>query len=178
MICYSRKRSFPSKSWEFQQCRWRRGTQCSMLNGRRTDWLGISSQSNHAEFRHWSVNKVGSQNFSDCTSKTRYCKSLSCRIRITVKTEEKSTTEVDYQRWWLAKLLKRLFELSIPLPLKRNSGIVKILISKLAVCVWHKWTGGTADIRLCHSRKNLDLVTVTTAQKVHWIIWLLLQVLE
>lgn len=48
------------------------GCKCSMLNGRRTAWLGISSQ--HAEFRHWSANKVGSQRFSDCTNNILYCK--------------------------------------------------------------------------------------------------------
>lgn len=62
MICYSRKRSFPSKSWEIQQCR------C------RTDWPGINSQSNGAEFRHWSVNSEVA--FESCTGNTCYDESL------------------------------------------------------------------------------------------------------
>lgn len=66
----------------------------SFLDGRRTEWKSISSQSTQAEFRPWSVNKISSRRFSNCSIHTcYYLKCLSCKIKITVETEEKSTSE-------------------------------------------------------------------------------------
>lgn len=49
--------------------------------GDKRDWLGISSQSDQAEFRQWSVNGVVLRGL-ETAPLTRYCKDLCCRVKL------------------------------------------------------------------------------------------------
>lgn len=144
MICSSRKRTesfffFPKVLGNSAVTMEVGGGGGRMLNGDRADWLGTISQTDHAEFMHWSVGKDSSQRFSDFVNNTNnaYCRTSN----ILLKLKGKKSTK--HKSWpltrWLNNYWKHSWKIltlfcSLLLPLSKVLCLLTLWVTENSLC--------------------------------------------